>query len=103
MKIIYANVRDSSLIGSIAELPDDEASRLISTGQARKATEEELGAAEPETAPAPFDSKPDEDSKPEDAEVKIEDLTPDAGDGPKASTTAPKKVAAPKPPVTSKP
>lgn len=56
-KVIYANVRDSKLIGTIADLPDDDAQRLVRTGQARVPSGEELAAhdaasATPTEAPA---------------------------------------------------
>lgn len=77
-KIIYANVRDSKLIGTIADVPADEAHQLVRTGQARIPTDAELAAAAPAApvaeTPAPASTPPATES-----EADTDDAKPGTG------------------------
>ncbi|MFC7450550.1 hypothetical protein [Rhodococcus daqingensis] len=58
-KITYANMRDSSLNDTTASLPDEEAARLVQSGQARYTTAEATAPQTTTTATAELTPTPD--------------------------------------------
>lgn len=57
-RIVYANVRDSKLIGTEADLDEDQAQRLVRTGQARYVDEKPAAKKQAPELPKPGTDKP---------------------------------------------